>query len=110
MFFGAKFQGNEKAYKVNLFEKNPINGVKDANGQLVWVLYEAQWSTFTAYENLSYKAIALGTLKFDGSKFVGKNSWGLGVGAKGNSTYITDFIKQVTNNQIYGVFDYSRLT
>jgi hypothetical protein len=109
LFFGAKFQGENKAYRVRVYEKNPNSGTKDTNGNLIWVLFQADWSTFSSYESLSYTAISLGYLRYDNGKFVGANTWGVGVGAKGNSNMITQFIQQVTNNQIYGVFDTSKL-
>lgn len=109
LFFGAKFQGSSKAFKVNIFEKNPTSGVKSSNGNLFWVLYDSNWSTFSSYESLTYITKAMGTLRYDNGKYVGTNLSGIGKGANGNNVNITQFIQQVTNNQIYGVFDYSRI-
>jgi len=60
LFFGASLQGVEKAFRVRLYEKNPNNGVKDSNGHLSWVLFDSDWSRFSAYENLSYTAKSMG--------------------------------------------------
>jgi hypothetical protein len=104
LFFGAKFQGEKKAYKVSIFEKNPTDGSKDANGRLVWSLNEANWLG-TPYKDLSYKPKSAGYLRYDNGKFVGNNILGIGKGAEGNSDEITKFIEKISNNQIYGVFD-----
>ena len=109
LYFGAKYQGGDYAYKLNIFQKSPSSGQYYANGNLAWVLFEAGWSTAISYENEDYKAIASGILRYDGGKFVGQTSWGRNLGAKGNSGLITEFTFQVQNNTLYGLFDTSRL-
>lgn len=116
IYFGAKFQDKEYAYRLSIYEKSPYDGAQATNGYLVWVLSEANWTSGITnensgitYENRIYQTIGYGLMRYDKDEFVGVNSWGRAKGGKGKSKIITEFIAQVTNNQIYGLFDTSKL-
>ena len=109
IYFGARFQDKEYAYRLSIYEKSPYDGAQATNGYLVWVLSEANWTSGNTYENRIYQTIGYGLMRYDKDEFVGVNSWGRAKGGKGKSKIITEFVAQATNNQIYGLFDTSKL-
>jgi hypothetical protein len=109
IYFGAKFQDKEYAYRLSIYEKSPYDGAQATNGYLVWILSEANWYSGNTYENRIYQTVGYGLMRYDKDEFVGVNSWGRAKGGKGKSKIITEFVAQATNNQIYGLFDTSKL-
>lgn len=95
--WGATRQGTKHNYVLGIYEKNPSTGAAVSNGSLVWVLLEDN------------KAIMSGYVTYENGIFKGSAAWAVSGISKGtgNHKYITDFIKSVSNNNIYGVWDWS---